>query len=172
MILLDQIPKPTTAKSSSQPARSQAATQRNSTSPVSMKKRPAKKAVSDSETETEEEPEELLLAQKASSSATKSAKPQDEDVLMTPARSVSPTPQHQEADPGRVPGRIIGLTNPLADFNQNLAVGDIVTKAMEDMGWAITEVVMRPFARRRTKEMIECMQKMREVAKEVRCYYR
>ncbi|THH30384.1 hypothetical protein EUX98_g3795 [Antrodiella citrinella] len=164
MLLLDQLPKPTIK--SSQPARSQTAfSQRTSLSPTSNKKQPAKKLDDDSETESEGEAEAMLLDETPAVATTKRAPPSDVDMLMTPARSVSPTPPEQEVDPGRVPGRIVGLTNPLVDFRRNLDAGDIVTKAVEDMGWAITEIINRPFSRRRTKEMIECLKAMRYTSK-------
>ena len=167
MLLLDQIPKPAKSASQLAHASSQAVSQRITASPTNTKKRAAKKADSDSETETEDEAEDLLLDQKAAPSPTKKPKPRDEDVLMTPARSVSPE-QMQGVDPGRPEHRIIGLTDPLDDFVKNLAVGDIVTKAMLDMGFIIADIVMRPFSRRRSKEMLECMKKMRQTAVEVR----
>ncbi|KAH8101566.1 SPOC domain-like protein [Cristinia sonorae] len=173
MLLLDQLPKP--AKSSSQVARSQTLTasqsQRKSISPKSQKQKAKKAASDDSDTATEEEPDDdLPLSQKGPAVAAKVKPRDDEDVLMTPSPSVSsqiPTAvgPSQEADPGRVPGRIIGLTKPLDDFIRNTKTGDIVSKAVLDLGWAITEIVKRPFARRRTKEMLECMKKLREVAK-------
>lgn len=167
MLLLDQIAKP--AKTSSQLARasSQAVSQRITASPTNANKRAVKKADSDSETESEDEAEDILPDQKAAPSPAKNPRPRDEDALMTPARSVSPE-RIQVVDPGRAEQRIIGITDPLADFVQNLAVGDLVTKAMFDMGFIIADVVMRPFSRRRSKEMLECMKKMRQTAVEVR----
>ena len=165
MLLLDQIPKPL-ARSSSQAARTQTqASQRITTSPQT-KKRPAKKADNDSETESEEEPDDILLDQDEMSapsikpiSKAGPKVPLDGDVLMTPP---------QEVDPGREPGRIIGLTNPLQDFEQNMGPGDIVSKAVEDLGWAIGEIIQKPFARRRTQEMVMSLKRMREVAVHVR----
>jgi ATP-dependent DNA helicase 2 subunit 2 len=82
--------------------------------------------------------------------------------LPTPARSMSP-----EFHPGREPGRIIGSTFPLTDFKKNLAQGDVVTKAVEDLGVVITEIVMRPFSSRRTAELLECMVAMRDTSLKV-----
>jgi hypothetical protein len=65
-------------------------------------------------------------------------------------------------DPQRPPGRIIGLAKPLADFKDNISQGDVVSKAVEDLGWAVKEVVLRPFAGRRHAEMIECLNELRE----------
>jgi len=79
--------------------------------------------------------------------------------LPTPARSMSP-----DVDPGRAHGRIIGSTFPLADFKKNLARGDVVTKAVEDLGVVITEIVMRPFSSRRSAELLECMAALRDTS--------
>ncbi|KAF9480417.1 SPOC domain-like protein [Pholiota conissans] len=76
--------------------------------------------------------------------------------LPTLARSISPL-----VDPGIAPGRIIGNTYPLKDFKKNLAQGDVVTKAVEDLSSIIVEVVMRPFGSRRTQEMLDCMIQLR-----------
>ena len=108
--------------------------------------------------DTEEDEEELLLEAKP-------APPQPQAVdrlraLPTPARSVSPANIH----PQRAKGRIIGNTFPLADFKKNIAQGDVVSKAVEDLALVITEIVMRPFASRRTDELLECMEAFRDVA--------
>jgi ATP-dependent DNA helicase 2 subunit 2 len=139
MLLLDK--KPAVSRKGKEPATSQV--------PVSPKlARPAKKsAASDSETEEESDQEPLLLNKRPF------------NTLPTPERSMSP-----DVDPGRAPGRIIGSTYPLRDFKTNLAQGDVVTKAVEDMGVIIKEVVLRPFASRRHKEMIECMIAMRDTS--------
>lgn len=139
MLLLDK--KPAASRNGKEPAASQV--------PVSPKlARPAKKsAASDSETEEESDQEPLLLTKRPF------------NVLPTPERSMSP-----DVDPGRAPGRIIGSTYPLRDFKTNLAQGDVVTKAVEDIGVIIKEVVLRPFASRRHKEMIECMIAMRDTS--------
>jgi ATP-dependent DNA helicase 2 subunit 2 len=114
----------------------------------------------DSETEDEDEEEEMLL------DAKKPATPPPFTVknmpLPTPARSMSP-----EFHSGREPGRIIGSTFPLADFKKNLAQGDVVTKAVEDLGAVITEIVMRPFSSRRTAELLECLAAMRDTSLKV-----
>ncbi|KAG2132365.1 SPOC like C-terminal domain-containing protein [Suillus clintonianus] len=137
MLLLDKKPAP--SRKGKEPAASQV--------PVSPKlAQPAKKpTTSDSETEEESDQEPLLLEKRPF------------NALPTPERSMSP-----DVDPGRSPGRIIGSTYPLRDFKTNLAQGDVVTKAVEDMGVTIKEVVLRPFASRRHTEMIECMIAMRD----------
>jgi len=118
------------------------------------------KVAAEVDSETEDDDEEELLEKK------KATTPPPNRVfggpLPTPARSASPT-----IDPGRAPGRIIGNTYPLRDFQKNIAQGDIVTKAVEDLSAIITEVVMRPFASRRTKEMLECMADLRKTCLEV-----
>jgi ATP-dependent DNA helicase 2 subunit 2 len=114
----------------------------------------------DSETEDEEE-EELLLDKK------KPTPPPKPGVLLpTPARSVSP-----QVNPGRAPGRIVGSTYPLKDFQKNISQGDVVTKAVEDLAAVIAEVVMKPFASRRTQEMLECMEVLRKTCLEVRYFF-
>lgn len=72
----------------------------------------------------------------------------------------SPEP---EPDPQRAPGRIIGNAFPLKDFRQNLRQGDVVTKAVEDLGVVVREIVRRPFGSRRKNEMLECLEGLREV---------
>ncbi|GLB36606.1 putative SPOC domain-like protein [Lyophyllum shimeji] len=116
----------------------------------------AAKKPEDSETEEESEEEELLLDKvKKPATPPRATK----HPLPTPARSLSP-----EVDPGRAPGRIIGSTFPLADFRKNLAQGDVVTKAVEDLSAVIIELVMRPFASRRSEELLECMRALRETS--------
>ena len=39
------------------------------------------------------------------------------------------------------PGRVIGNTSPLEDFKRTLSRGDLVTKAVQDMGDVIEEIV-------------------------------
>jgi ATP-dependent DNA helicase 2 subunit 2 len=136
MLLLDKMAPP--SRKGKERASSQVAV---SSTPARAPKKP-----SDSGSETEEESDEELLLSK------RPANP-----LPTPDRSVSP-----EVDPGRAPGRIIGNTYPLRDFKKNLAQGDVVTKAVEDMGALVKEVVLRPFASRRHKEMIECLVALRD----------
>ena len=82
--------------------------------------------------------------------------------LPTPARSMSP-----QFDPGRASGRIIGTTYPLADFQKNIAQGDVVSKAVEDLAFVIKEIVMRPFSSRRSAELLECMTVLRDISLKV-----
>lgn len=77
--------------------------------------------------------------------------------LPTPARSLSPT-----VDPGRAPGRIIGTTYPLEDFKKNISQGDLVSKAVEDLGAVIKKIVLKPFASRRRRELLDCMRTLRD----------
>lgn len=104
------------------------------------------------DSETEDEDDELLLDHKKPSTPPASSRTREGGPLPTPARSISP-----HVDPGLAPGRIIGNTYPLKDFRKNLAQGDVVSKAVEDLSAVIGEVVMRPFASRRTREMLDCM---------------
>ncbi|KAG6902972.1 hypothetical protein C0995_008545 [Termitomyces sp. Mi166 len=119
----------------------------------------AKANADDSATEEEDEEEELLLDKVKKPATPPPSAARNNQPFPTPARSVSP-----EVDPGRAPGRIIGSTYPLADFKKNIVQGDVVTKAVEDLAAVITEIVMRPFSSRRHKELIECMQFLRETA--------
>ena len=107
-----------------------------------------------SESETEDEDEHLLpgaVTARGPDSTNSSALP-------TPNRSASPDLGIDE----REEGRIIGFSYPLSDWRKNIAEGDVVSKAVEDMGYVIREIVNRPFAERRHGEMIECMREMRE----------
>ncbi|KAK2462108.1 hypothetical protein APHAL10511_006571 [Amanita phalloides] len=85
-----------------------------------------------------------------------------------PASSQAKVTQHgkddKEIHAGRAPGLIIGTTDPLKDFRQNLKRGDVVSKAVKDMGYIIGDIVMRPFAWRRTDELMECLREMRSTA--------
>lgn len=108
----------------------------------------------------EEEGFDLLLDARKPSIPQPSSRPGGP--LPTPARSVTP-----QIDPGRAPGRIIGSTYPLKDFEKNLSQGDVVTKAVQDLGEVIMEIVMKPFASRRTNEMVECMKALRDTCLKV-----
>lgn len=106
------------------------------------------------ESETEDQDDHLLLGEVTSrgpDSANSSALP-------TPNRSASPDLGIDE----REEGRIIGFSYPLNDWRKNIAEGDMVSKAVEDMGYVIREIVSQAFAARRHEEMIECMREMRE----------
>lgn len=104
--------------------------------------------------DTEDEDDHLLLrAVTAPDPDSKNA-----SAVPTPDRSASLDLEIDE----REEGRIIGFSFPLGDWRKNLAQGDVVSKAVEDMGYVIREIVSRPFAERRHGEMIECMREMRE----------
>ena len=118
----------------------------------------AKAIVNAEDSETEDEDEDLLL----NKPNTPLPPPKNLAPLPTPARSLSP-----QVDPGRAPNRIIGTTYPLKDFTKNIAQGDVVTKAVEDLSAVITEIVMRPFASRRRSELLECMTMLRKTSLEV-----
>lgn len=124
--------------------------------PLSPESRPPpkksqSKANVDSETESDDDVDMLAAAQKP-------GKP-----LPTPDRSASP-----EVDPGRAPGRIIGNTYPLQDFQKNIERGDVVSKAVEDLAFVIKDIAMKPFASRRHKELLQCMRELRDTSLKVR----
>lgn len=133
--------------------------------PPSQSNGDSKKPVPEDDSDTEEsDTEELLLDKKGPPKST------NNNPMPTPARSSSPPSRGQAAvndediDPQVAHGRIIGFTHPLKDFKANIATGDLVTKAVEDLGVVIIEVILRPFANRRKDEMLECMKQMRDVA--------
>ncbi|KAJ7630413.1 SPOC domain-like protein [Roridomyces roridus] len=130
------------------------ASQATKAEPVSSPDKGKSKAAEDSETEDESEDE---AAAKTKPKSTPPPKNGPSNPLPTPARSLSP-----QIDPGRAPGRIIGSTRPLADFKTNVACGEAVSKAVEDMGAVITEIVLKPFASRRNAELLECLEVLRE----------
>jgi len=68
-----------------------------------------------------------------------------------------------DVDRGIPEGRIIGTTYPLDDFIRNLSNGDVVTKAVEDLGLTIQEIALQPFAERRHDELLKCLHEMRKV---------
>lgn len=111
----------------------------------------------DSDTEEDENDEELLDLESRLEPAG------NENPLPTPGLSLSPP----NVDSGRAPGRIIGTTYPLKDFKKNIAQGDVVTKAVQDLADVIVEVVLKPFATRRQGEMIDCMKVLRKTCLEV-----
>ncbi|KAI0641157.1 SPOC domain-like protein [Trametes meyenii] len=138
-------------------ARSQSQSQQQTT-PSRTQKKPSGNDSDSSQTEPEEDEEdeeELLLEAKH--------RPERTAPLPTPARSLSPDTRIGR---NREPGRIIGLTYPLDDFKKNIAQGDVVTKAVEDLGYVIKQALIRPFASRRHDEMLECMHELRKVSLE------
>jgi len=144
MLLLDSAPVPGRRQNQSR-------TQSPHRSSPENQRRLSKKSGSD----TEDEDDHLLLgAMTAPDPDSKNA-----SALPTPDRSASPDLGIDE----REEGRIIGFSYPLNDWVKNLARGDVVSKAVEDMGYVIREIVNRPFAERRHGEMIECMREMREM---------
>ncbi|KAF8736633.1 hypothetical protein AX14_014210 [Amanita brunnescens Koide BX004] len=136
------------------------------------------KAIKSEDSETEDEEEQFVHVEKPVLPLDK--KPavdqhgQKAIHFPTPAKSTSPPARRvprdidmdvdDEVNDGRAPGRIIGTTDPLKDFRKNLERGDVVSKAVEDMGYVIGEIVMKPFAWRRTDELLECLREMRNVA--------
>jgi ATP-dependent DNA helicase 2 subunit 2 len=144
MLLLDSAPVP-----GRQP--NQSHTQSPQASSREKQRRPAKGSGSD----PEDEDGHLLLE---AAKTTAAAAPDPDSPNASPDRSASPDLEIDE----RGEGRIIGFSYPLDDLRKNLAGGDVVSKAVEDMGYVIREIVNRPFAERRHGEMIECMREMRE----------
>lgn len=155
MILLDKMPRNTQlsrkATTTMTLASSQAAERFNKARATQSK---GNDSGSDTEPESDEE-EETLLDTKPPSKL-----PVQEP--LSPARSPSVEP-----DPGRAPGRIIGTTYPLKDFQNNLARGDVVTKAVTDLANVVIEIVMQPFSSRRTDELLNCVRALRKTALEV-----
>ncbi|KAF8272335.1 SPOC like C-terminal domain-containing protein [Lactarius quietus] len=133
------------ARANSQPEASSSRLQ-SQTSPAAAKKPDVGMKDNDSETEPESDDDVWMPSNKASAK------------LPTP----SPEPR-MVVDSQRAPGRIIGMAAPLTDFKHNISQGDVVSKAVEDLGWVVKEVVLRPFAQRRHAEMIECLNKLRKV---------
>jgi ATP-dependent DNA helicase 2 subunit 2 len=107
--------------------------------------------------------EGFLLDRQKPPLATPEPSPQRGAALPTPARSLSP-----QIDLGRAPGRIIGTTFPLRDFEKNLEQGDVVTKAVEDLCQVIMEIVIKPFASKRHQEMVDCLRVLRDTCLKVR----
>ncbi|KAJ7451138.1 SPOC domain-like protein [Mycena latifolia] len=140
-------------------AKPPARTQSSSQSQIKVTASPAgkgkEKAANPDDSETEDDDEDLLAAKPKPS--TPAPKKNGHNSLPTPARSLSP-----EIDPARAPGRIIGATRPLDDFKANIARGDVVSKAVEDLAVVITELVLRPFTNRRTAELMECLETLRD----------
>lgn len=79
-----------------------------------------------------------------------------------------PSPPPAVIDRGIAPGRIIGSVAPLEDFKRNLSVGDLVTKAVEDICLVLQEEIVKPMANRRKDEFLECLQYLRETCLKVR----
>lgn len=126
--------------------------------PSSTSKEKAQVLQDDSETEDDEDDDDLLLNKKPSVPTTNLGR-----APLTPARSISP-----EVDPGRAPGRIIGSTYPLKDFENSLSQAE-VGKAVGDLAAVITEIVFKPFASRRSEEMLECVIALRDACLAVWC---
>ena len=149
VLLLDSAPVPSRG-----PKPNQSHSQSPRAPSPEKRRRPAKESGSD----TEDEDYLLLGAAKLAVATLPDPDSSDASALpTTPDRSASPDPDIDE----REEGRIIGFSYPLKDWRKNLAGGDVVSKAVEDMGYVIREIVNRPFAERRHGEMIECMREMR-----------
>ncbi|KZT24684.1 SPOC domain-like protein [Neolentinus lepideus HHB14362 ss-1] len=83
----------------------------------------------------------------------------DEELLLDQGAK----PSKELPTSGPEPGRIVGRTQPLEDFRRNLVSGDLVSKAVEDLGWVVRDIVLKPFASRRTEELLQCLRELREV---------
>lgn len=144
MLLLDR--KPSTSKQLSQ-------------LPSDSLVQVVQKPTSGDDSATEDEDDMLLLDKVKSDRPARENQP-----LPTPARSLSPSNNDDtmDVDPQRDPHRLIGRTYPLADFKSNLKQKDAVSQSVEDMCVIIEEVVLAPFAGRRTKEMLECLRELRQ----------
>lgn len=145
----------------------------------SRRKAPRRRTTSDdSDTELEDD-DEYLFVDSPAKPAVKPL-PEDDDTLLglgdKPSAS-SPAPESQlesqaetqtqvePVDPA--PGRIIRFAAPLGDFKKNIASGDLVTKAVEDLAFVVQEIAFRPFSEARDSELLECMKELRRVCLEV-----
>lgn len=168
-LLLDKLAPPLTRHQTQTQSQSRIG---GSTSEAGMSKvretQPAKRQktkAEESETEDEDEEMEVLLDRKGPAETNGARR----KPLPTPARSTDGDGDEDVemsqggADPQRAPGRIVGRTYPLEDFKQNIARGDVVSKAVDDLGEVVLEVVGAPFAGRRRAEMMDCVREMREV---------
>lgn len=166
LLLLDRAPKLARQATQSQRAFAPATATARATR-IALKKNDVD---SGSETESDDDDAELLLGRARHELPLPLPTPEPEPTPKLAPKSepeTEPEPEQDaesdaETDYGREPGRIVGTLTPLRDFRRNLARGDVVSKAVEDMGWAVREVVLRPFAARRRAEVLECMAALRE----------
>jgi ATP-dependent DNA helicase 2 subunit 2 len=124
------------------------------------------KAIKTEDSETEDDEDEFVHVEKSVLPLDK--KPPVDQHGQKATLSSTDMDVDDEVNNGRAPGRIIGTTDPLRDLRKNLERGDVVSKAVEDMGYVIGEIVMKPFAGRRKDELLECLREMRNVALKVR----
>lgn len=143
----------------------------------SRRKAPRRRTTSDdSDTELEDDDEYLFVDSPAKPAA--KPLPEDDDLLLgREDKPSSPAPESQfesqaetqtqvePVDPA--PGRIIRFAAPLGDFKKNIASGDLVTKAVEDLAFVVQEIAFRPFSEARDSELLECMKELRRVCLEV-----
>ncbi|KAI0344219.1 SPOC domain-like protein [Trametopsis cervina] len=157
-LLLEKHPNKKRKVSGSQ-SQTQYSTPQATTSPKSQRNAVKKSmSVSESDSETEPESDQDLLLDK------KDEKKDISEVEPPPSPTSQAAPSSLDSD--RLPGRIIGMAYPLEDFKTNIASGDLVTKAVEDLAFVIKTIVMKPYSSRRTPEMLQCMQELRKVATE------
>ena len=159
-LLLEKLQRTQSQLRRSQSRFSMSQSQFNPASPKSQRR--TQKVVNSDDSATETEDEDEILLDKAGPSTVKSEK------AATPPLTPDPKEdQSQEVHLGKAPGRIIGEAYPLTDFKKNIADGDIVSKAVEDLGLVIQDIVVKPFAYKRNEEMLDCMKAFRLVALQV-----
>jgi len=133
------------------------------------------KAVNQDDSETEDDEEDYITVQIPVDDKSGELSLNSEKFPATPNFSsqhgrplpISSCPPSPYIDPGRAPGRVIGTTYPLEDFEKYLSQGKIVSKAVSDLFEVIIEILMKPFASRRHEEMIECMKALRDICLKV-----
>uniref|UniRef100_A0A8H7Y8Y4 ATP-dependent DNA helicase II subunit 2 n=1 Tax=Psilocybe cubensis TaxID=181762 RepID=A0A8H7Y8Y4_PSICU len=113
-----------------------------------------------SETEDEDEESAMAVDMKKPATPLPEASSSSRPPLPTPARSMSPNAEDNS------PARIISNARPLEDFKENIAQGDVVSKAVKDLAEVVVEEVLKPFATRRADEMVECMVVLRKTCLE------
>ncbi|KAI0035265.1 SPOC like C-terminal domain-containing protein [Vararia minispora EC-137] len=92
----------------------------------------------------------------------------DDEPAPPPPKRAKPAPAPPSPPRSPLPAsatavrRIVGIDSPLKDFRRNVQSGDLVSKAVEDLAWALCEIVRRPFASRRAGEVLEAMGELRD----------
>jgi len=82
-----------------------------------------------------------------------------------------PIPRARDvSDPQRAPGRIIGMAAPLPDFKNTLE-GDVVSKAMEDLGWVLKRNCIASIHRGAARECLTSTE-LREVCRRTKLMHR
>ncbi|KAG8851859.1 ATP-dependent DNA helicase II subunit 2 [Tulasnella sp. 330] len=122
------------------------------------------KRLSDNGNDTEDDDDDGLVPPMGSTRPAQKPKPQLPTPSKSPAAKKSPPKSRTRAEADIRPGRIIGNAFPLDDFKSNLERGDVVSKALQDMGDVITEIVEESFSTQRYDEALSCMKEMRNTA--------